>query len=137
MIDIITVCLQIFFIIIFAAYFIYAAFIFPVRDRVPKRILGAYESFTADYLILSLILSAFIIIHKIYLPIDHALFRAIRAEVLFSLFVLIAALCGRALSFPFRRGSAIRLAVYSLSFSAIFAAFTYLFITRGYFLLSL
>lgn len=89
-IDILTLYLQIFFILSFALYIIYVLVVVPLYKKLPENITKIYDSVMFDFAIMMIILMVFYVINYTFFNIKHTLFISIELMITLSSGVLLS-----------------------------------------------
>ena len=89
-IDILTLYLQIFFILSFALYIIYVLVVVPLYKKLPENITKIYDSVMFDFAIMMIILMVFYVINYSFFNIKHTLFISIELMITLSSGVLLS-----------------------------------------------
>lgn len=91
-IDILTLYLQIFFILSFAIYAVYVLVVVPLYKKLPENITKIYDSVMFDFAIMMIILMVFYVINYSFFHIKHSLFISIELMITLSSGVLLSCL---------------------------------------------
>lgn len=91
-IDILTLYLQIFFILSFALYIIYVLVVVPLYKKLPVNITKIYDSVMFDFAVMMIILMVFYVINYSFFHIKHTLFISIDLMITLSSGVLLSCL---------------------------------------------
>lgn len=91
-IDILTLYLQIFFILSFALYAVYVLVVVPLYKKLPENITKIYDSVMFDFAIFMVILMVFYALNQSIFHIKHTLFISIELMITLSSGVLLSSL---------------------------------------------